>query len=346
MNNDTEPGNTQSLNDKYADQGYGSIGTELLNKLYADLGFVATYPNEPIHYIGYSVGTNPSNNLMTQLTGTSSSAPLRQASIPVQYRINKNDSSSVRTTKAYSYLMDVELLRADNMPNAIPRPNSTNSASYDYWRRYLAANEKQVGYRSYVQMMMDSGRAKNTALNSYTPLSLASNITPMHTETVGGVSFRFPPSEQPTHAARRALIAAIQVIQSRNQGISNSNQQDRVSIVSFDRLSGGDLVLQQALTADYAAAMQKCTQFQACDDYASCTATEAGLALASAHLQPAVLNTGGMGRTATNKIVVLLTDGVPNLYQSASPDINTYRTQHPSSTFSTVAPATILRTPR
>ena len=38
----------------------------------------------------------------------------------------------------------------------------------------------------------------------------------------------------PTHAARSALIAAIQTVQSQNQNISDATQMDQVSIVSFD----------------------------------------------------------------------------------------------------------------
>ena len=36
---------------------------------------------------------------------------------------------------------------------------------------------------------------------------------------------------------------------------------------------------------------------------------------------------------ATNKIVVLLTDGMPNLYSSSSSTINSYDNQHPSNNF-------------
>lgn len=40
-----------------------------------------------------------------------------------------------------------------------------------------------------------------------------------------------------------------------------------------------------------------------------------------------------MGRDFTNKIVVLLTDGVPNLYSSAESTINAFIAEHPSVNF-------------
>ena len=40
-----------------------------------------------------------------------------------------------------------------------------------------------------------------------------------------------------------------------------------------------------------------------------------------------------MGRSATNKIVVLLTDGMPNQKQSSNGTISSYRIDHPSSNF-------------
>jgi hypothetical protein len=85
------------------------------------------------------------------------------------------------------------------------------------------------------------------------------------------------------------------------------------------------------LTSDYSAAMQACTQFQASNDSASNTATEVGLITARNHLKPQ--DQGGAGRLSSNKIIVLLTDGLPNLYQSSSSAISTYRTQNPSANF-------------
>ena len=58
------------------------------------------------------------------------------------------------------------------------------------------------------------------------------------------------------------------------------------------------------------------------------TDTEAGLALAYSHIKPQ--SQGGAGRENTNKIVVLLTDGQPNLKQSSSTTISNYVNANPN----------------
>lgn len=164
----------------------------------------------------------------------------------------------------------------------------------------------------------------------YSPLSLSCTLCacPMHTEAVGGVSFRFPPREMPTHAMRRALIAAIQVVQDCNQSIADVNQRDWVSLITFDKVSSTSPKVVQALTSDYTTAMSSCTVLQAVSDSALCTCTEAGLTLAYNHIKPA--SEGGVGREHTNKIVVLLTDGQANLMQSSASAVSNYVTAHPS----------------
>jgi hypothetical protein len=74
--------------------------------------------------------------------------------------------------------------------------------------------------------------------------------------------------------------------------------------------------------------MTSCTRLQACSKNAVCTNTEAGLSLAQSHIKPA--SQGGAGRERTNKIVVLLTDGQPNLKQSSTSTISNYINGHPS----------------
>ena len=48
---------------------------------------------------------------------------------------------------------------------------------------------------------------------------------------------------------------------------------------------------------------------------------------------PQAQNRGGSGRLATNKVVVLLTDGLPNLYETSSSTINRYIRDNPSDDF-------------
>jgi len=210
--------------------------------------------------------------------------------------------------------------RIDGFNN--PNNDTFPTATIDIPRGY----RNWIGYRTYVQFMMDHGRDAQPVTGTYVPLSRFSSYCPWHSEDTAGGSFEFPPREQPTHAARRALIAAIQVVNNRNATIADLNQRDWVSIITFDKLSGGGPIIAQPLTGDYDQAMQACTQLQACSDVGATTATETGLITARQHLQPT--NAGGNGRLSTNKVVVLLTDGVPNLYSSSSATIDSYIGSH------------------
>jgi hypothetical protein len=65
---------------------------------------------------------------------------------------------------------------------------------------------------------------------------------------------------------------------------------------------------------------------QACSDVGPTTATETGLIAAKDHL--AAKSRGGKGRAAANKVVVLLTNGRPNLYSSSESEIQSYIDAH------------------
>ncbi len=145
-----------------------------------------------------------------------------------------------------------------------------------------------------------------------------------------GGTFNFPPREQPTHAGRRALISALQVVKSKNDMIPNVNQRDWVSVISFDKKASGS-VIHQALTGNYTDAMQACTQLQAVSDISASTTTEGGLVTAQQHLSPT--SEGGSGRKNANKVVVLMTDGVANQYVSSGSTISSYMSNNPSSNF-------------
>lgn len=329
MNYDTDPDYTDSINSTFAPLGYPTIGTELMQQVYDDFGY-GTFPGTE-QVIGQPIGVSPSSwNPLNDLMSTS--GPLSKGTIPTAYRIKSYDSTTVRKQKAYSWAMDVQI--PSLMPAAKPKAVSPalNSATYyNYWAKYFDSNSKELGYRSYMHFMMYYGRAMKPDGANYTPLSQFSANCPWHSESTAGGTFSFPPREQPTHAARRALIAAIQVIKERNQGISNANQRDWVSIISFDDLSDGGPILHVPLTGDYDAAMLGCTRLQAWDHAGACTATETGLITARNHIKPS--SEGGSGRLATNKIVVLLTDGKPNLYSSSSTTIKNYIKGNPSSDF-------------
>jgi hypothetical protein len=299
---------------------------------------------------------------------TRNSGPLTGGSIPLAYRIKNSDSESTRKQKAYSWIIVNQL--ATFMPSAKPAPTLAN---YDYWESYLdyvirshydgsrgqlppsqsyyridnlnnpnnasfpsasssvpQGYRNLVGYRTYVQFMMDMGRNVKPDGVNYTHLSKFNPNCPYHSESTAGGTFSFPPREQPTHAARRALIAAMQVIKERNATISDMWQRDWVSVVTYDVANPGPAIL-QSLTGDYDAAMAACTTMQAVGDTQSSTATENGLIAARQHVRPT--SEGGSGRTHTTKVVVLLTDGMPNLYQSSTSTINSFISGNPSGNF-------------
>ncbi len=68
--------------------------------------------------------------------------------------------------------------------------------------------------------------------------------------------------------------------------------------------------------------MTACTTLQACSHTVICTDTEAGLITAYNLIKPT--SQGGQGRQNTNKIVVLLTDGQPDLQQSSNSTVTQY----------------------
>ncbi len=210
----------------------------------------------------------------------------------------------------------------------IDRFNNPNTDAFPEVRRSVPRGFRNwLGYRTYVQFMLDHGRDLQVA-GAYVPLSRHSPHCPWHSESTAGGTFSFPPREQPTHAARRALIAAIQVIQERNEYVGEPRQRDWVSVVSFDSLSGGGPVIEHALSGDYHGAMEACTRLQACGDRSATTATEAGLVTAHEHIRP--VDRGGEGRIAANKVVVLLTDGMPNLYVSNPVEVQEFISENPS----------------
>ncbi|MEE8452766.1 MAG: VWA domain-containing protein, partial [Thermoguttaceae bacterium] len=179
-----------------------------------------------------------------------------------------------------------------------------------------------IGYVTYVQFMMDHGRDGKPIGGHYVPLSRYSPHCPWNSEETPAGRFRFPPRAQPMHAVRRALIASLKMIKDRNSSVSDPSRRDRVSIITFDRLTSGGPRIAQSLTGDYDAAMEVCTRLQAVGDNGASTAIETGLLKAREHLRPR--REGGQGRYSADKVVVLLTDGMPNLYSSSRSEIGRF----------------------
>ena len=202
----------------------------------------------------------------------------------------------------------------------------------------MGGGQNKIGYLTYVQFMLDFGRDRSPdvdddngnarpGVGTKTQLSALSPHCAYHDEVTAGGTFSFPPREQPMHSCRRSLIAALKVIKDRNAGLT-SGAGDRVAIISFDGFDSDHApILVQSLTSNYSSAMASCTKLQAVSDIGATTAIEAGLIAARNHLKPTAQ--GGQGRSFAKKVVVLLTDGVPNAWQSSTGTINGYITTNP-----------------
>jgi Flp pilus assembly protein TadG len=297
MNDDSDP--------------YGSpFHQDLVQALYDDFGF-GTYP-----------GTEEKLGKTTQISGVdkfsdlySTNGPLKNSSIPSPYRIYSSDSLSTRQNKASYWIMDKQM--PNLMPAVLPIPNRSDSASVNYWKSYFSIftnSSKKIGYKSYLYFMMTNGRDQKVN-GIYTPWAVGDsgdpnpncvrNIDPVPIPGVSLVLY-FPAREQPTHSCRRSAIAAIQEIWDRNAN-TPASLRDQVSIITFDTQAGTSDPPIHSLDADYETAMLKCADLQATGASGVCTATGYGLRKAIEYLN-------ANGRTNANKVVVLLTDGMPNIY--------------------------------
>ena len=172
--------------------------------------------------------------------------------------------------------MDVQIHTL--MPAAKPTPASGTTANYNYWKYYIDNNWDSLGYRSYLQhVMANGGRDGQPGSTLYTPISHFSSDCPYHTESTAGGSFSFPPREMPTHAARRAIIAALKVVKTATP-ISPTRTNAIGSRSSRSTPLTNGATIQVSLTSNYTTAMQACTDLQAVADAdGSSTATEVGL---------------------------------------------------------------------
>ena len=152
-----------------------------------------------------------------------------------------------------------------------------------------------IGYRSYVSWCLDSGRDQTAdSSGDYAQISVNSPNCPYHNESTAGGTFSFPPSEQPTHSERRSVIAGLQEVKTKNTTISDTNQKDWVSIVTFDKVAGTAVRL--GLTSNYDSAMKSATTMQAVGYNGNSTATETGL-IAAYNLIKAKSQGGRVERT-------------------------------------------------
>ncbi|MCA9155951.1 MAG: VWA domain-containing protein [Planctomycetales bacterium] len=201
-----------------------------------------------------------------------------------------------------------------NNPNKDLAPSATDAMPARYYN--------YVGAWTYAQFVQDYGRNLKSGGALLCPLSIDSPFCRFHAEDVGDgdvgyETFSFPPRTQPMHAARRSLIRAILAAKKRNDGI-RVNVRDRIAIVGFDRYdpaSGAGPQLIQPLTGVYQTAMTACTKLQAVGDKYASTALEPGMIMARNHLQ-------AEGRDFADKLVIVLTDGIPNAIESSQSTID------------------------
>ena len=196
---------------------------------------------------------------------------------------------------------------------------------------HTACFGNKMGYRTYLQFMLDSGRNLKPDGRQYVPLSIHSPDCPWRPETTAGGRFAFPPRTEPMHTVRRALIAALQRVKQRNLEIGNPSLADRVSIVTFDSLAGGGPVVRQPLTSDLDLAMLACSRLQAVGDRGATSAMDSGMETARRHLRPK--REGGQGRRAAKKVVVLLVVGPPDTCEADRFEIDRFMRVHPAKEF-------------
>ncbi len=370
MNDDTEPAwATKPIATRLASEGYGYVANEMMQKVYTDFNY-GTFPGTLQWVgapVGVAADSRAYANLTKNsgpLTGSSIAAAYKITSsdneatrktkaykwmIDNQIAVampnaKPTPSSSINFSyweKYLDYVIQNQTVNSgagtpptnrgalppSQNTNRITSLNNPNSASFpSEGSSEVNSYLNKIGYRTYVQYMMDMGRSNRPNGSTYVPLSLNSPDCPMHMESTAGGTFSFPPREEPTHSSRRALIAAIQEVKLRNQTVPDPSQRDYVSIVTFDTVGGTRV--HHALSNNYDSVMQSCTQLQAVGDDQSSTATETGLIFGRNHVKPA--SEGGAGRQNTQRVVVLFTDGMPNLKTSANNVITSYRSSNSS----------------
>jgi len=165
-----------------------------------------------------------------------------------------------------------------------------------------------VGNRTYVQFLLDLGRDLKPDGIDYAPLSVHHPACPAHWETVGDRLVSFLPREQPMHAVRRSLAAALIELERRNTPRTNDPSQDRTAVVGFDCLYNGGPIAWHPLGPDYAAALVAAGRLQAAGEARTPRPLDAALQTA------AELLAGSDSETAVarrEKIVVVILAGVP-----------------------------------
>ena len=198
------------------------------------------------------------------------------------------------------------------------------------------ALRNKLGFLTYAQFLQDFGRDRSPeygndanadpGLGGKVPLSLGSPYARLHTESVGGRSFQFPPRTQPMHALRRGLIAGLDTIYDHNRSGSPAVR-DWVSVVTFDGLGPyHEPTLAYELGPDFPAAMEAVSKLQAVGDVGATTALDPAVLLAQEHLSsPQTSGGAGRGRAFAEKVIVIVSDGIPNAWTTDESAVAAYR---------------------
>jgi Flp pilus assembly protein TadG len=362
MNNDTEIWATNAINGAFP--GYPTIGSQLMADVFGNFGY-GSYPGT-LQHVGKGLVAQDD---LAYANLTKNGGYLSGSGIPSTYRILTSDNEATRKTKAYKWMIDNQLAQimpnAKPIPNStasfayyskyfdyILKPRSVSGRgtlppSQDSYRLSGAGNPytaawpsldsssysgyyNKLGYLTYVQFMMDYGWNRNVTGSTKVPLSRVSADCPWTVDvdpTSPGYGLQFPPHEQPTHAVRLAVMAAIDKVAALNSGVSDSVK-DHVAIITFDTAAGCIVKFPLSATGcDYTAAKSACRDMQAVADDTSSTASENGIILARQHLDPA---TNPQARPSATRLIVFLSDGIPNIKQSSNSTISSYISNNPS----------------
>jgi Flp pilus assembly protein TadG len=181
-----------------------------------------------------------------------------------------------------------------------------------------ASFANRLGYATYLQFLLDHGRDLRPGGRTTSPYARSSPLCPTHAENTPAGEMAFLASEQPVHAVRRALVAAIHRIEQRNAEILDPALCDRVAVVTFDTLAGGARVA-HPLGSDYRAAMQACTRLQSVGDKGPSSAMELGLQAALAELSG---RRDQRRSVPADKLVVLVSGSPPDSYLTSDEQID------------------------
>lgn len=364
MNNDTEIWATQAIDQAYPAPNSSPPGTQCLENILADSGWLAGA--SILRHLDAGLPGAPSND---QSYRWLSETYLPQANqLSTFYRVLGSDSPLARKTKTYRWLIDFQIPAA--LPQVTPPAKADDPASFNYWSAYLdyiikpvaglppaqsllrlstASNPdrqqwpeltasviqssyNKIGYRTYLQFLLDLGPERPVAGSSYSPLSVASGFCRWRLDVdprSAGYGHSFPPREQPLHSVRLALLAALQDLQ-RKSLARPAEAQDHVGLITFSTLGASRVVATLQSTIDSPTPLESAIcALQAAGDDQTNSVTEAGLRLALEQLR--FTNPDTVTRGWTDRVVMIVADGPPSGKVSSSAEIDQFVTEHPSS---------------